>query len=486
MHGLHGQIGHPRDRLQGARTWVLLGSLAIFALLFGVSTSSAAVRHAAPGAVGVEPCNPTPCSLATAVGGADDGDQVVLANGTYESAEELVLAKAIEVGGEPGASPAIVFSGGDTARVENTAATLHDVRLALAAPAMAYVLLLNGGTVERVYVDGTNGAACRAIQGTMRNSVCFGSLNVAPDAPGSYVASLRNVTAVPLLIGAHGGASLSATVVNSIAHPGYDLGSSESGLLINVATGSAASVVLTNSSYASVSTSSSTGTNYSFTPPGTNGNQTAAPQFVNGPAGDFHQLATSPTIDAGIASPEIGPNDIDREPRSQGPAPDIGADEFPAPPPPLSDTTAPVGSKLRFKPRRFRPSRKRAPSIARTSARRRSKPSQRTSRVSYRLSEDARVRFTVQRRVIGRKKGERCLIGKRARRLRRAQKCRKFVGVRRAFSHSGKRGANRFRFSGYVRGGRLRPGAHRMLGVPTDAAGNRGRRLSASFVIARR
>ncbi|HEX6229034.1 MAG TPA: choice-of-anchor Q domain-containing protein [Solirubrobacterales bacterium] len=489
MSGLQGQTGGVRGRRQGARTSVLLGTLGIFTLLLGAGTASAAMRYAAPGAVGAEPCNPAPCSLTTAVGGAEDGDQVVLANGTYESGADLVLAKAIEVGGEPGASPAIVFSGAHGAVVENAGATLHDLRLSLAAPTMAYVLQLNGGTIERSYVDGRNGVACRVTEGAMRNSVCFGLLAAAPSGLGNYVVSLRNVTAAPLLIGAQEEANLSATVVNTIAQPGYELGSSKSGLVISVGIGSAASVILTNSNYASVDTTPSTGSNYSFNPPGTNGNQTAASQFVNGPAGDFHQLATSPTIDAGIASPEIGPTDIDREPRSQGSAPDIGADEFPALPPTPSDATAPVGSKLSFTPRRFRPKRKRAPSIATTSAKKR-KRSRQTARVSYRLSENAGVRFTVRRFVFGFEKTfgktKRCLVGKRARRLRKGKKCKKLVRVKGAFAHAGRQGANRFRFSGYVGGRRLRPGAYRMLGVPTDAAGNRGRRFGASFVIAPR
>jgi hypothetical protein len=152
---------------------------------------------------------------------------------------------------------------------------------------------------------------------------------------------------------------------------------------------------------------------------------------------------------------------------------------------PTADTIAPVGSKLRFAPQRFRPKRKRSPSVSTASAKKRSMRSRRTSRVSYRLSEDARARFFVQRRVIGRKKGKRCLIGKRARRLPKARKCRRFVRVKGAFSHTGKQGTNRFRFSGYVRGRRLKPGVYRMVGVPTDAAGNRGGRVGGSFVIAR-
>ncbi|HEX6228135.1 MAG TPA: choice-of-anchor Q domain-containing protein [Solirubrobacterales bacterium] len=196
-------------------------------------------------------------------------------------------------------------------------------------------------------------------------------------------------------------------------------------------------------------------------------------------------LPGSPAVDRAIGPCPL--TDARGVPRPQGPACDSGAGELPVPPlAPPTDTTAPVGSKLAFVPRRFRPRVKRAPSIASASARKRGKRSRRTSRASYRLSEDARVRFTVRRRVTGRKKGKRCLIGKRSRRLGKARKCRRFVRVRGAFTHRGKQGANRFRFSGYVRGRRLRPGVYRMSGVPTDAAGNRGRRFSGSFVIARR
>ena len=46
--------------------------------------------------------------------------------------------------------------------------------------------------------------------------------------------------------------------------------------------------------------------------------------------GDFHQLAGSPTIDAGSsAATLLGSFDLDGEARIQGCAPDIGADEFP-------------------------------------------------------------------------------------------------------------------------------------------------------------
>jgi hypothetical protein len=95
------------------------------------------------------------------------------------------------------------------------------------------------------------------------------------------------------------------------------------------------------------------------TDPGSGANQTVAPLFVNAAGGDFHQRARSPTIDAGAADPLLGPVDLDGQPRSQGAAPDIGADEFkpsPPPPPAAPDTaiTLDVDAKRKQKVRKLK------------------------------------------------------------------------------------------------------------------------------------
>jgi hypothetical protein len=105
-------------------------------------------------------------------------------------------------------------------------------------------------------------------------------------------------------------------------------------LEVDVSAGSSASIVLTHSNYATADSSFSSGTKFSFTPPGTNGNQTAPPQFVNVATGDVHELPTSPTVDAGLADSLIGATDLDGAARSQPsclggtPTPDIGAYEL--------------------------------------------------------------------------------------------------------------------------------------------------------------
>jgi hypothetical protein len=200
-------------------------------------------------------------------------------------------------------------------------------------PAMAYTVIMEAGTIERAYISGGEIAGpCQIEQGAVRDSVCTGGIGLFVFAakPGGHNAVLRNVTATPMVDGACCGANLTLDAANVIAQslePGRD------DLDIDVNVMSSATIALTHSNYSTVDTTLSAGTNFSYTQPGTNGNQTAEPLFVNAAIGDFHQLAGSPTIDAGLSDPLIGGTDLDGNPRSQppcvggSPVPDIGAYE---------------------------------------------------------------------------------------------------------------------------------------------------------------
>jgi hypothetical protein len=83
------------------------------------------------------------------------------------------------------------------------------------------------------------------------------------------------------------------------------------------------------------------------------------------------------------------------------------------------------------------------------------------------LSERARVAFRVQR----------CRRAPGRRRLR----CRRVR--RRPFAATLARGTARLRFTGSVGGRRLRPGRYRLVAIPRDGAGNRGRAARAPFAI---
>jgi hypothetical protein len=84
------------------------------------------------------------------------------------------------------------------------------------------------------------------------------------------------------------------------------------------------------------------------------------------------------------------------------------------------------------------------------------------TRLSYRDSEAATTTFTVSRAVKGHRRGRKCVAGT----PRRHQKsCTRYVKVG-AFSHADRAGAVSVRFSGRVRGRKLRPGRYRLTLTP--------------------
>lgn len=106
------------------------------------------------------------------------------------------------------------------------------------------------------------------------------------------------------------------------------------------------------------------------------------------------------------------------------------------------------------------------------------------SSVSYRLSEAAVVKFTVQRGSSGRRVGGRCVKPKRAN--GRAKRCTRYRILPGSFSHRGTSGPNNFRFSGRLRNRKIAPGRYRLKAAATDAAGNASRPQRKHFGIVRR
>jgi uncharacterized delta-60 repeat protein len=106
------------------------------------------------------------------------------------------------------------------------------------------------------------------------------------------------------------------------------------------------------------------------------------------------------------------------------------------------------------------------------------------ARVTYTLTEPSRVRFTVQRRARGRKVGRRCV--KQTKRNSKRRRCTRYVRVRGSFAHRGGAGTNSFKFSGRLRGRKLRLGRYRLVAIAIDAAGNRSPAKRRAFRIVRR
>lgn len=189
--------------------------------------------------------------------------------------------------------------------------------------------------------------------------------------------------------------------------------------------------------------------------------------FADPTVGDYHLRAGSPLVDGG--DPDSGPGvDLEGNPliadgNGDGtPRRDVGAFEFqPAPPGtggpppdggPAADAQAPLISGFRSTRSVFAVAPGATPRAAGVA---------RGTRLSYTLSENARVVLKIQRK-----------LGTRYR----------TVG---SLRRSGVGGPNRIRFTGRIGRRPLRPGRYRVVLTATDAAGNRSAPKAARFRIVR-
>jgi hypothetical protein len=455
----------------GKATWPALA--AVLTLLLAPTASAATTRYASPDGVDtVSTCiaGEPPCSLKRAVETvATAGDEVVLGPGVYSPPSNVSITNAIHVHGEPGQpTPRVVRTSGQVFGVTG-GGTLADVRLESVGP----VLVTSTAVVERVTVLSSAGASKDSAV-IMRNGGVLRDSFVRSESPDGRAIfanfgfpELVNVTAIatdpggsalytdPRLAGSCDTQSqIQLYATNVVARGGkYDV---EVPHLCG-APGSA-SIEVAIMSHSNFRRAKVSETRPSSRVEDLGGNQDAEPLFATPPVLDIHQLAGSPTIDAGVATPQLGTADIDGEPRTQGSAPDIGADELvpPAPPPPPEDMRRPVASLLSVTPGRFR---------TRAAARRRA-----GARISYALDENATVTFTVKRII---------------QRVVRGRKRTGYRPVRGSLVDAGEVGGNSFRFTGRVGGRRLKPGLYRLIALPVDAAGNSGNAVYIRFRIVR-
>lgn len=136
-------------------------------------------------------------------------------------------------------------------------------------------------------------------------------------------------------------------------------------------------------------------------------------------------------------------------------------------PTPTPDTTKPTITGLSFKPKAFRAAAPGAKSGG--------------TKISFRLSEAATVRFTIQRRARGRKSGRKCAAPRPTN--RGARSCVRWLKVRGQIQRTGVAGSNTFRFTGRFAGRKLAPGSYRAVSVATDAAGNRSAAARCAFSV---
>jgi virginiamycin B lyase len=134
----------------------------------------------------------------------------------------------------------------------------------------------------------------------------------------------------------------------------------------------------------------------------------------------------------------------------------------PAPPPPPPPPVVVLSvSSLKMSPTSFRAAAKGA-----SVSKKKKKKGKTGTKVTYTITTAASTKFTVERKQKGRKKGRKCVAPKKA---RKGRKCTRYAKVKGSFTHAGVAGKNTFKFSGRVRGKKLKPGNYRLVAVAKTA-----------------
>jgi len=329
----------------GKGIWPALAAALLLA--FAPSASAATIRHASPTGGNTGTCTDAepPCSLKYAVETvAVDGDDVVLAPGLYEPTSLVNISKAIRVHGEAGqARPRVVRATGEVFLVGG-GATLSDVQLESVG-----TVLNDASIAERVTVLGRPGpaplpgafppSAARISNGSvLRDSLVWTEADGGAAVYSTNgVTHLVNVTAIAtdaegialFTDSSTGGICLPESSVELHAANVIARGGKYDAEVRHICGGSGSapreSIHMTHSNFRREKVFEARPEAH-FEEEG--GNQEVEPLFASPPSLDFHQLAGSATIDAGVVTPLLGSTDIDGQPRAQGSAPDIGADEF--------------------------------------------------------------------------------------------------------------------------------------------------------------
>jgi hypothetical protein len=202
-------------------------------------------------------------------------------------------------------------------------------------------------------------------------------------------------------------------------------------------------------------------------------NQTAPPLFVDAPGADYREAPGSPTIDAGVADPQIGALDLDGNARAQGAAPDIGAFEATGssqPPPPSAVITS-----LRVSPRKFHPAKAAATTSCFQKYKEKGASGPRCTSFHFDLTGPAAAAFSIERGLPGRRVGGKCRRPTAA--TKKRKRCARFRSLSGEIVRNGTGGANSFTFSGWLAGRKLKAGPYRLLGSAGGAVKQAGFRV---------
>ncbi len=340
-------------RAHTALAAAILAALLLFALADSASAAPSAVRYASPTGTGPTATCPEadPCDLLDAVAAEETplGAEVILASGTYNLTDDYFeIGLQLDVHGTGAAADTRLILPPSPMAMDRITVS-NDASLKNVYIEGANGVYVNYGEIENVIVLATDSFACSARESaSFVNTVCAAT---ASESVGLLISdadtvSLHNVSAVStgtsgvgIKCNQNDGMSLNLTARNTIARgTSYDIvgETSESGM----------DECNFSMQYSSYDPSHVLLNPYSAIING-GGNQSAPPLFEDAAAGDLHQAAGSPTINAGTPDADSEPSDIDGDARTSGAAIDIGADEFleapdptpvPTPDPPAGTT----------------------------------------------------------------------------------------------------------------------------------------------------
>lgn len=330
-------------------------AVALAAVLWAAPAASAAVRYAGAAGTALDEClDPAdPCPIDHAFGEAENGDELVVRSGTYDVNVTLDTVPGVDIHGEAGRPrPVLNISVDGTGIVAPSNGRLADLVVNVQHPVSpvfppAGVAVPFGALAERLVVSARGAGAATGVAlsgGTLRNSTVragASSATIGIEVSGS--ATIRGVTAI-VTEGGSGGVS-AALRVNALTPVTLDaansifresgVGANRADVMVRPVSPSSATVHLRRCNFGTLSTEGFSNVTLA-------GVQTAPPRFAGAAAGDFHQAADSPTIDAGEPlDAASGTTDVDGQARLLGAAPDIGADERP-PPAPASTPRTPA------------------------------------------------------------------------------------------------------------------------------------------------
>jgi hypothetical protein len=341
---------HASRRLSAARLGMPAALAACAAVAVGApAMAGAAVRYASPTSTAASGAcaQAAPCTLAWAVSGASAGDDVTLAPGDYSLSKQLRPSVAINLHGTDGqAAPRLLAdaaTNGPYAVGLPAGGSIRHVAISAAADHQA-ALALNGATGDDLVLSTTGAGDTSSGQQAV---VLLGIPNsAAPDTVLRDSVAWAKGPSMGAVVVQHSLSGFDSTVSSSTsAAAGADLvnvtaiatgaGAAAVRVVHDTAAVTLGDVIARGAALDLVSANTTTSVSYSdFRPAVSSGfsdaghNIAADPLFANAGTGDFHELSESPTIDAGVLTPQSGAVDPDANPRTIGAAPDIGAYEF--------------------------------------------------------------------------------------------------------------------------------------------------------------